>query len=146
MLKTICSVLLLLSSFSIASAKQESARTTSSASTPLVTAGSRAEGVRFAAPSSVAQIHLQVYTEAGQVVFDAASKGNVLDWSVEDGSGRRLATGSYVCVVTVKSLAGKLSQRLAALAVHEQQSEFRSIEAAQLTVAQQREIGPVEAD
>jgi len=45
-----------------------------------VTACAASERERFNAPSSVVQFHLQVYTEAGQVMFDASSKGNVLDW------------------------------------------------------------------
>jgi hypothetical protein len=151
MLKTICSMLLLVCSLSAAAAQQEREGATSTSavptsSAPLVTGGCRAEGVRFAAPGDVVQIRLQVYSEAGQVLFDAASEGNVLDWLVQDGAGTRLQTGSYLCVVTVKRLSGRVSQRIAELMVLEQQTELRTIEAAQLTVAQQREVGPVEGD
>jgi hypothetical protein len=111
-----------------------------------ITASASGERVRFTAPSSVVQIHLQVYSDAGQVMFDASSKGNVLDWTVQDGSGARLQASTYLCVVTVKSLAGKLSQKIAELAVEEQQTELRTVEAAQMTAAQQREVGPVEED
>ena len=145
-MKPLCCVLFLLSSLTVASAQQQSASGASPSASPLVTAGSRAEGVRFASPGSVVQIHLQVYSDTGQVLFDAASKGNVLDWGVQDGSGTRLAAGSYLCVVTVKSLSGKLGQRITGLVVQEQQAELRAIEATQLSAAQQREVGPVEED
>jgi hypothetical protein len=146
MLKTICSVLFLLSSFSLALAQQDSAKVTQASAAPLITAGASVERVRFAAPGAVVQMRLQVYADTAQMVFDATSKGNVLDWTVQDGSGERLRTGAYLCVVTVKSLGGKLGQRIGEVSVQEQQTEMRAIELAHLTMAQQREIGPVEED
>jgi hypothetical protein len=145
MLKTICSVFLLLFSFNLALA-QQSPTVTQASATPVVTAGSSGERVRFAAPGNVVQMHLQVYADTAQIVFDASSKGNVLDWSIQDGSGERLRPGAYLCLVTVKNLSGKLGQRLGQLIVQEQQTDLRTIDPTGLTAAQQQEIGPLEPD
>ena len=82
-LKTIGSAFILLSSFSLALGQQEGAKATIVSPTSVVTAGASAERVRFAAPGTVAQMRLQVYSDTAQTVFDATSKGNVLDWTVE---------------------------------------------------------------
>src|SRR5687768_7489795 len=80
---------------------------------PLVTATATAKRVRFVSPGTVIQFRLEVYNEAGQKLFDTELRGgNVLDWYLQDGAGERLAGGSYACVVTTKSLSGRLSQRV----------------------------------
>src|SRR3989442_1028663 len=110
----------------------------------IVPAAATADRVRFTSPNSVVQMHLQVYDNAGQLVFDVSSKGNVLDWTLQDGGGGRLNPGSYLSVVTVKSLSGKLSQRIGSVSVQEKQTELLQADAAQITSAQQQAIGPVE--
>ena len=139
MRKTICAVFLLLSSFSLAHTQQQGATGTQTSATPLVTAGSAVGRVRFAAPGTVVQMRLQIYADNAQLVFDAASKGNVLDWTMQDGAGERLRAGAYLCVVTVESLSGKLSQRLSEILVQEQQSQLLAIEPTQVTMAQRQE-------
>ena len=54
-----------------------------------VTASATTERVRFTAPSNVVRMQLQVISESGQILFEVSSKGNVLDWSMQDGSGQR---------------------------------------------------------
>jgi len=89
-------------------------------------------------------MQLQIYNDSGQVMFDVTSKGNVLDWTLQDSGGERLAPGSYLCVVTVKSLSGKLSQRIGSALVHEREVELQRVDATQLTGAQQQAVGPIE--
>ena len=79
--------------------------------TTAVTASATVERVRFTAPSNVVRMQLQIISESGQILFDVSSKGNVFDWSLQDGSGQRLQ-GAYLTVVTVKSIAAE-SERLA---------------------------------
>ncbi|HEY3027943.1 MAG TPA: hypothetical protein VGJ55_17470, partial [Pyrinomonadaceae bacterium] len=93
-----------------------------------VTASATAERVRFTAPSNVMRMQLQIISESGQILFDVSSKGNVLDWSLEDGSGQRLQ-GSYLTVVTVKSLSGRLSERIGTVSVGEKHVELKAVEA-----------------
>src|SRR4029077_4875726 len=71
---------------------------------PVITGTASAERLRFTAPSSVVQMQLQIYAESGQLLFDGTSKGNVLDWTLQERGSQHLFPGSYLCVVTVKSL------------------------------------------
>ena len=133
MLKAICLALFLHCLFSQALAQQDSQRIIQASATPVVTAASSAGRVRFTAPNTVVQMHLQTYSGSGELVFDVTSKGNVLDWTVQDGSGVHLGTGAYLCLVTVKSISGKLSQRIGEVSVQEQQTELRTADVTQLT-------------
>ena len=84
-------------------AQVEKAGQPASQTSTSVTASATAERVRFTAPSNVVRMQLRVVSEAGQVMFEVSSKGNVLDWTLQDSSGQRVQ-GSYLTVVTVKSL------------------------------------------
>ena len=108
-----------------------------------VTASATAERVRFTAPSNVVRMQLQVVSESGQILFEATSKGNVFDWSLQDSTGQRLQ-GPYLTVVTVKSLSGKLSERIGSVSVEQKQVELRPVDATQLPTAQQQVVGPIE--
>jgi len=80
---------------------------------PAVTAFASSERVRFTAPASAVQIRLEVYNSAGRKVSDNEVRGgNVLDWRLEDGRAQRVADDTYLCVVTVKSLSGRITQRI----------------------------------
>ena len=104
-----------------------------------------AERVRFVSPGSVVQLRLEVYNEAGQKIFDTELRGgNVLDWHLQDGAGQRLQTGSYACVLTTKSLSGRLSQRVGSVMVDDKESAIEA--AAQISMAQQQTIGPLEGN
>ncbi len=117
------------------------------ATTPLVTAAVAGEWVRFAAPGGVVQLRLEVYNEGGQKVFDTELRGgNVLDWHFKDGQGERVTTGAYACVLTVKSLAGRLSQKLSTVTVAADAAVVQATLATQLSAAQAQAIGPVEDD
>src|SRR6266568_7797896 len=114
-----------------------------SQTTATVTASATAERVRFTAPSNIVRMQLQVVSETGQILFDVTSKGNVLDWSLQDSSGQRLQ-GSYLIVVTVKSLSGRLSERIGSVSIGEKQVELQRVDATQLTAPQQQAVGPIE--
>ncbi len=114
-----------------------------SQTTTTVTASATAERVRFTAPSNVVRMQLQIISEIGQIVFEVSSKGNVLDWSLQDGSGQRLQ-GSYLTVVTVKSISGRMSEKIGTVSVEEKQVRLRAGETTELTAPQQQAVGPVE--
>src|SRR5213592_3332770 len=114
-----------------------------SQTTTTVTASATAERVRFTAPGNVVRMQLQVFSESGQILFDVNSRGNVLDWSLQDSSGQRLQ-GSYLTVVTVKTLSGKLSERIGSVSVEEKQVKLRPGEMTGLTAAQQQAVGLIE--
>src|SRR6185295_2327513 len=93
---------------------------TTQKSTLTITASASGERVRITAPSSVVQLQLEVYAAGGQKLFDQEIRGgNVFDWHLQDGQAERLAPGAYVCVVTAKSVSGKLTQKIGTVRVAE---------------------------
>ena len=110
---------------------------------PVITGAVSGERLRFTAPNGIVQMHLQVYGASGELVFDVTSKGNVLDWTLQDSAGQHLLAGSYICLVTVKSLSGKLSQRIGMASVREKEVELRPLAATEL-IAAQPVVGPIE--
>src|SRR5437870_3169454 len=110
---------------------------------PIVTASATGERVRFTAPAAVVQLRLEILSGGGQVLFEVQGKGNVLDWTLQDGSGTRLPDGSYLCVATIKSLSGRISQRIGSLELSRSQINLHSIDRLQMTDGQQQTVGPV---
>src|SRR5260370_8831377 len=95
--------------------------------TSTVTASATAERVRFTSPNTVVQLRLEVYDEAGQKLLDTEQRGgNVLDWHLQGGAGERVADGVYLCVVTIKKLSGRLSQKLGLVTASDQPTVLRS--------------------
>ncbi len=79
----------------------------------IITAAASGDRVRITAPSSIAQMHLEVYALSGEKLFDNEIRGgNVFDWLLQDGQAQRLTAGDYVCVVTVKNIAGRITQKI----------------------------------
>ncbi len=107
----------------------------------VVTAAAADGHVRFTAPGNIASMQLEVYDEAGNQLFGSnARDGNVLDWSSREWKQQPLNEGSYLCVVTVRSLSGKVIRKLAAAAISNQQVTLKPIEIAQLTLAQAQAV------
>jgi hypothetical protein len=104
-----------------------------------------ADRIRIAAPSAVVQLRLEVYDDSGQKLLDTEQRGgNVLDWHLQGGNGERVADGNYLCVVTVKTLSGRLSQKLGMATVKGQSSTLRPAIVAELTLQQAQAVGAVE--
>ena len=110
-----------------------------------ITAATAGDRVRITAPSSVVQMHVEAYAASGERVFDQEIRGgNVFDWHLQDGQAQRLAPGSYVCVVTAKSVSGKLTQKIGAVRVEEKSVSVQPGDSQQLSAPQAQTIGPVE--
>lgn len=139
----ILGILLCLSASAVALAQTDSSKLPAP-SNLTVTLSLTANGVRFAAPSSVVKVQVEVFSNSGQSLFEASTRGSVLDWTLQDGGGARLGNGSYLCVVTVKSLNGKLSQRIGTISVQDGRASLQAADAAQLSLAQQQAVGPLE--
>ncbi|MEO8435426.1 MAG: hypothetical protein ABI596_11070, partial [Pyrinomonadaceae bacterium] len=117
------------------------------AAAPLVTATASAKRVRFVAPGTVVQLRLEVFNEAGQKLFDTELHGgNVLDWHLLDGAGQQLPPGSYASLLTIKSLSGRLSQRMGIVTVSGEKATVEAAAEGKLSLAQQQTIGSVEAN
>ena len=112
-----------------------------------ITAAAADDRVRITAPSSIVQMHVEVYGAGGEKLFDQELRGgNVFDWHLQDGHGQRVAAGAYVCVVTVKSVSGKLAQKIGSVRVEEKSASVQPGNSHQLSVPQMQAIGPVEED
>src|SRR5262249_37408178 len=110
-----------------------------------VTAAATGERVRFTGSPSIVQIRLEIYSSSGKKVFDNEMRGgNVLDWHLQDGQAEPLPDDSYVCVVTVKSLSGRITQRIGSVTVEKNSGTVQPIDVSQMTGQQAQAIGPVE--
>lgn len=136
----ICAILL--TATSLAAAQTEKVKPHNAAAPP-VTISATDGGVRVVAPSVVVRVRLEILAESGEVLFDVTGKGSVLDWSLRDGDGRPVADGTYLCVVTVKTLSGGLSQRAGTVAVRGGRATARGAESADLTEQQRQQVGPL---
>ncbi len=135
-------ILLVLSSIAVA---QSEAAKLDKGSSATITAYASGERVRFAADSEVVQIRLEVYNSAGGKLFDDEVRaGNVLDWHLRDGQAAPLADDSYVCVVTVKSLSGRITQRIGLVTVEGSAARLQPFDTSQMTAQQAQAIGPIE--
>ncbi len=124
---------------------QDNANIIAQKSSVTITAAASADRVRITAPASVVQMHLEVYSVSGEKLFDNEIRGgNVFDWNLQDGQAQRLSSGDYVCVVTVKNIAGKLTQRIGTVNVGEKEVHVGAAALAQFTPQQSQAIGPVE--
>src|SRR6266700_6222219 len=109
-----------------------------------ITSSASADRIRITAPSSIVQMHVEVYGASGEKLFDNEIRGgNVFDWHLQDGQAQRLPAGDYVCVVTVKNLAGRLTQKIGTVRVGEKDVSVGSGEVEQLSAQQTQAIGPV---
>jgi hypothetical protein len=112
----------------------------------MVTASATSERVRFSSPNTVVQLRLEVYDEAGQKLVDTEQRGgNVLDWHLQQGAGERVPDGVYLCVLTSKTLSGRISQKLGQVTVSGQATAVRSAAVADLNLHQAQTVGPVES-
>ena len=141
----ICSsLILLILSFTTALAQDEIAKSTPS-SGMTITACATGERIRFTAPSSTVQVRLEVYDSAGKKLFDNEVRGgNLLDWHLQDSQAEALRDGSYLFVVTVKSLSGRISQRIGSVKVEKSIASVEPADALQMTQQQTEGIGPLE--
>ena len=112
-----------------------------------VTAAATADRVRFTAPSTVVQMRLEVYDGNGIKLFDNEIKGgNVIDWRLQNGQAEPLSDGAYLCVVTAKTLSGRITQRIASATVDKATATLQTAAASQLSRQQSEAVGPIEDD
>ena len=124
---------------------QENSSSTAQRSSSTITAATSGDRVRITAPSSIVQMHVEVFAPSGEKLFDNEIRGgNVFDWHLQNGQAQHLLPGDYVCVVTVKNIAGKIMQKLGAIHVGEKDVSVAPAETAQLSPQQTQAIGPLE--
>jgi hypothetical protein len=103
-----------------------------------VTASATGVGVRFMAPAETVQLRLELYGANGERIFDSgARQGSVLDWQPLDVP-QGVADGSYLCVLTVKDLQGRASQRIGTLSLQAGQASVQRVREQELPDAQKQ--------
>jgi hypothetical protein len=117
------------------------------ASSATITAAASNGTVRFSAPGNTTEIRLEVFSPTGRKSSTLAS-APVTCW-IGAGRMRRhksLGADIYLCVVTVQSLSGQTSRKLANISFANQQATLQSVQATQLSPAQTQAIGGAETD
>ncbi len=109
-----------------------------------ITAVAAADRVRITAPASILQMRVEIYDPSGAKVWDSEIRGNVFDWRLQDGQVQRLTVGDYICLVTVKNIAGRIAQKIGVVRVAEKGVTVGPAEIVQLSPQQTQAIGPVE--
>ena len=67
--------------------------------------------VRFAAPSEVQEMRIEVFGSTGEKIFDSNFvAGQTQDWLLENPQGKQVESGLYAYTVTIKDQAGILKQ------------------------------------
>jgi hypothetical protein len=98
--------------------------------------------LRFAALGELLELRLEVIASTGDAVFDSGFKaGNVLDWQAADGKGQPLAEATYLCLVTVKDAAGRLTKHRALMIAHDQTVNLQPSDNSRLAPAQAEVAG-----
>lgn len=74
-----------------------------------ITVAAAGERVRFSSVGATAQIRAQVFSSAGEVIFDSLWKdGSVFDWSTSTAT---LPSGTYRCLVLARDLEGHVAEK-----------------------------------
>src|SRR5439155_8669900 len=87
---------------------RETSRVTGSS----VTISATERGVRLAALGSFGNMRLEVFNADGKSLYDSDfTAASVRDWALDDNDGQHLPDGTYLCVITIRDLSGKLSTK-----------------------------------
>jgi len=120
-------LMLLLTGASSAYAQTESASKQPAAQPDAtVTVSLSAKGVRFAAPGALGQMRLEVFNAAGASLYNSEFQpGTVRDWAVQDKQGQALVDGTYLCIVTLRDLSGRLTVKQGQIAIQSGQATLQ---------------------
>src|SRR2546422_934233 len=95
-----------------ASAQDAVSRETSRAVGPAVTISVTERGVRFAALGSFGKMRLEVFNADGASLYNSDfAAASVRDWVLDNKDGLLLPDGTYLCVITIRDLSGRLSTK-----------------------------------
>jgi hypothetical protein len=141
---------MLLLLFSASLSAQTATPNSSSTPTPpnrQVIASVSDNSIRFTSLGELIQIRLEVIAPSGEVLFDSGFKrANLIDWSASDKQGRRVADGSYLCVVTVRDASGAVTRRYAIGSLRDLSLRLNRSDDSLLTAAQVQATGPASGE
>src|SRR5256884_5452783 len=105
-------LLVLLASGMTAQAQDAVSRETSRAAGPAVTISVTERGVRFAALGSFGKMRLEVFNADGTSLYNSDfAAASVRDWVLDSKDGQLLPDGTYLCVITIRDLSGRLTTK-----------------------------------
>src|SRR5437588_9382273 len=95
---------------------------TSRATGPAVTISVTERGVRFAALGSFGKMRLEVFNADGTSLYNSDfAAASVRDWVLDDKYGQPLPDGTYLCVITIRDLSGKMSTKRGSVVLQDAQ-------------------------
>jgi hypothetical protein len=126
---------------------QTDATKTGAPSEPTVTVSISDKGVRFAAMGSIGQMRLEVFNANGDSLYNSDFQiGNMRDWALQDKLGQPVADGSYLCVITLRDLSGRLGIKQGTVLVQDGHASLRLSEGQQVgTIEPDKSLAPVSA-
>ena len=90
-------------------AQETASRDTSRPAGPAVTISVTERGVRFAALGTFGKMRLEVFNADGASLYNSDfSAASVRDWAFATQEGQPLPDGTYLCVVTIRELSGRM--------------------------------------
>src|SRR6266705_2185048 len=111
---------------------------------PAVTISVTEGGVRFVGLGNLRQMRLEVFSADGQTIYNSEfHNGNVRDWSLQDKAGQRVADGTYLCVITIRDLSGKLVTKQGSVLLQNGQASLQMDAAVTGNVEPEKALTPV---
>jgi hypothetical protein len=111
---------------------------------PAVTISVTEVGVRFAGLGSIGQMRLEVFGSDGQTIYNSEfQSGSVRDWGLADKGGQRVADGTYLCVITIRDLAGKLHTKQGTVVLQNGRAGLQMEGAASGNIEAEKALTPV---
>jgi hypothetical protein len=79
---------------------------------PVLAATASSTAVRYTGFGEVREMRLEVFNEDAQVIFDSdVRRGNLIEYTLTDREGNRIADGMYLFVVTIRDFDEAVSQK-----------------------------------
>src|SRR6266567_4168149 len=101
-------------------------RATTREAGPAVTISVTERGVRFAALGSFGKMRLEVFNADGTSLYNSDfAAASVRDWKLEDKDGQHLSDGTYLCVITIRDLSGRMITKQGSILVQGGQASMK---------------------
>src|SRR5437667_2012591 len=113
-------------------------RATARAAGQAVTISVTDHGVRFAALGSFGKMRLEVFNADGTSLYNSDfAAASVRDWVLDDKYGQPLPDGTYLCVITIRDLSGKMSTKQGSVVLQSGQPSLKLTEGGSVQVVEQ---------
>src|SRR5438270_5637321 len=112
-------------------------RETARAAGPAVTISVTEGGVRFAALGSFGKMRLEVFNADGTTLYNSDfAAASVRDWALDDKNGQLLTDGTYLCVITMRDMSGRMTTKQGSLVLQGGQPSLKLPESESVEVVE----------